>query len=89
MRINIDKLQSQKLLSEVDRTVVDKIIGGDSIAASVNVIAYTSNAKAQASAGVFAFDPQPFGRLEVGAETREENGSIFSKSSSFAFSTSG
>jgi hypothetical protein len=89
MRINIDKLESEKLLSDVDSSLQDKIIGGISVSASVDVTANTDRALAIGGSEVVIFGSRPFGSLSVSAIAGEKDGLSFAASSSFAFSTSG
>jgi hypothetical protein len=89
MRINIDKLESEKLLSDVDSSVQDKIIGGISVSASVDVSSNTDRALAIGGADVVIFGSKPFGSISVATVAGEKDGLSFSASSSFAFSTSG
>ncbi len=81
MKITIDNLQNQNLLSEVDSSRGNRVVGGDSIDASVDIFATSGNSSARGAAKVVGFGSNLFGNVAVTGET----GNGFSRSSSFAF----
>jgi hypothetical protein len=81
MKITIDNLQNQDLLSEVDSFNGNRVVGGDSIDASVDIFATSDNASARATAKVVGFGSNLFGNVAATGKT----GNGFSRSSSLAF----
>jgi hypothetical protein len=78
MKIVIDNLQSQDLVSEIDPAAGRKIIGGDFIDSNVNIAALSDNAESRGSGRVFGLGSNLSGSLAVNAQT----GKDFSLSSS-------
>lgn len=89
MKIAIDKLNSQKLLSEIDTCVAEKIIGGASIKASVLASASDDGAEAEAGGRVFAFGSNPLGAFSVSVKVGGDEVFKFSSSKSSASITIG
>jgi hypothetical protein len=71
MRIVINDLQSQDVLSEVEPTVGKSVVGGNSLNANVNVSAYSDNAKSRSSAGVSGYGSYLSGTFTANAQTGE------------------
>ena len=84
MKIDIDNLQNQDLLTEVNSSTGKSILGGDSIESSFKVVASSNNAEGGASGGFFGFGNDLFASLKVDVKTGEG----FSRSSSFITMTS-
>ena len=89
MKITIDSIVPEGLLSSVESSVGEQIIGGDLINARVSASASSNGASALGSARVFAFGSNLFGNFEVTLETGQQGSSNFARSSSFSFAQSG
>jgi 4-diphosphocytidyl-2C-methyl-D-erythritol kinase len=84
MKIVIDNLQSQDVLSQIDPAAGKNIMGGDSLNASVDISAYSDNATSQAGARVSGSGSNLFATFTVNAQT----GKDYSLGNSFSFISS-
>lgn len=85
MKIIIDNLQSQDVLSEIDSAAGKNIMGGDSLIASVDISAYSDNAASRSGARVSGSGYNLSGTFTVNAQT----GKDFSLGNSFSSISSG
>jgi hypothetical protein len=81
MKIVIDNLQSQDVLSEIEPAVGKNVVGGDSLNASVNIFASSDNAKSRSSAGVAGYGSNLSATFTANAQTGEN----FSLGDSFSY----
>lgn len=88
MKISIDRLQSQGVLSEINPSERNGIVGGASIDAGVSIFTSLGSSSASSGARVFASGPGVSGTFTATAEVKEENGSTSSRSGSYSFSSS-
>lgn len=89
MRISIDSLQKPGSISKINVASGAKIIGGDSINASVNIVASSDGAIARSRAGVFGSGIKMFGSFMVANQTGEKDGIVFSRSFSSSIASAG
>lgn len=84
MRIAIDNLQSENLMSEIDTSAGEEIVGGGLIDASSNIFSFSNNSYAKAAARIFGSGSNVSGNIIANAET----GKGFSRSFTFVSVTS-